>query len=281
MTQSLLIMAAGTSSRMKLSISKNIGSFATEQANIRTKGLIEIGEDGKPLLYYLLRNAQEAGYKTIYLITAADATFFSSTIRSLPNLNQLRFVFVTQHIPKGRIKPLGTADAVFQALEQFSELKTKNFSVCNSDNLYTVNAFRKLRSIEQGSGLIAYDSDFLNFSKEKIAGFALLIFNMDFYLENIIEKPATTDFINAADNHESLYISMNAFTFDGNVLYSFLRDCPINLDRDEKELPTALLNMIQAHPTSVKGIPMQEHVPDLTTKKDLLLLADYLSSQKR
>ena len=281
MTQSLLIMAAGTSSRMKLSISKNIGSFATEQANIRTKGLIEIGEDGKPLLYYLLRNAQEAGYKTIYLITAADATFFSSTIRSLPNLNQLRFVFVTQHIPKGRIKPLGTADAVFQALEQFSELKTKNFSVCNSDNLYTVNAFRKLRSIEQGSGLIAYDSDFLNFSKEKIAGFALLIFNMDFYLENIIEKPATTDFINAADNHESLYISMNAFTFDGNVLYSFLRDCPINLDRDEKELPTALLNMIQAHPTSVKGIPMQEHVPDLTTKKDLLLLVDYLSSQKR
>ena len=281
MTQSLLIMAAGTSSRMKLSISKNIGSFATEQANIRTKGLIEIGEDGKPLLYYLLRNAQEAGYKTIYLITAADATFFSSIIRSLPNLNQLRFVFVTQHIPKGRIKPLGTADAVFQALEQFSELQTNNFSVCNSDNLYTVNAFRKLRSIQLGSGLIAYDSDFLNFSKEKIAGFALLIFNMDFYLENIIEKPATTDFINAADNHESLYISMNAFTFDGNVLYSFLRDCPINLDRDEKELPTALLNMIQAHPTSVKGIPMQEHVPDLTTKKDLLLLADYLSSQKR
>ena len=281
MTQSLLIMAAGTSSRMKLSISKNIGSFATEQANIRTKGLIEIGEDGKPLLYYLLRNAQEAGYKTIYLITAADATFFSSTIRSLPNLNQLRFVFVTQHIPKGRIKPLGTADAVFQALEQFSELKTKNFSVCNSDNLYTVNAFRKLRSIQLGSGLIAYDSDFLNFSKEKIAGFALLVFNMDFYLESIIEKPAALDFKKAANNNGKVYISMNAFTFEGNVLYSFLRDCPINLDRDEKELPTALLNMIQAHPTSVKGIPMQEHVPDLTTKKDLLLLADYLSSQKR
>ena len=281
MTQSLLIMAAGTSSRMKLSISKNIGSFATEQANIRTKGLIEIGEDGKPLLYYLLRNAQEAGYKTIYLITAADATFFSSTIRSLPNLNQLRFVFVTQHIPKGRIKPLGTADAVFQALEQFSELQTNNFSVCNSDNLYTVNAFRKLRSIQLGSGLIAYDSDFLNFSKEKIAGFALLVFNMDFYLESIIEKPAVLDFKKAANNNGKVYISMNAFTFEGNVLYSFLRDCPINLDRDEKELPTALLNMIQAHPTSVKGIPMQEHVPDLTTKKDLLLLVDYLSSQKR
>ena len=281
MTQSLLIMAAGASSRMKSSVAKDIGTVATEQANNRTKGLIEIGEDGKPLLYYLLWNAQEAGYKTIYLITAADATFFRSTIRSLPNLDQLHFVFVTQHIPKGRTKPLGTADAIFQALEQFPELQTNCFSVCNSDNLYTVSAFRKLRSIEKGSGLIAYDSDFLNFSKEKIAGFALLIFNPDFYLENIIEKPATTDFKNAADNHESLYISMNAFTFDGNVFFSFLRDCPINIDRDEKELPTALLNMIQVYPTSVRGIPMQEHVPDLTTKGDLLLLEDYLNLQKR
>ncbi len=281
MIQSLLIMAAGASSRMKSSVAKDIGTVATEQANNRTKGLIEIGEDGKPLLYYLLRNAQVAGYKTIYLITAADATFFRSTIRSLPNLNQLHLVFVTQHIPNGRTKPLGTADAVFQALEQFPELQTNRFSVCNSDNLYTVSAFRKLRSLEQGSGLIAYDSKSLNFTKEKIAGFALLVLDSDFYLQNIVEKPATTDFKNAADNHESLYISMNAFTFDGNVFFSFLRDCPINLNRDEKELPTALLNMIEVYPNSVRGIPMQEHVPDLTTKEDLLLLEDYLNLQKR
>ena len=87
-------MAAGASSRMKSSVAKDIGTVATEQANNRTKGLIEIGEDGKPLLYYLLWNAQEAGYKTIYLITAADATFFRSTIRSLPNLNQLHLVLM-------------------------------------------------------------------------------------------------------------------------------------------------------------------------------------------
>lgn len=280
MIQSLLIMAAGASSRMKASEAKDIGTAATEQANNRTKGLIEIGEDGKPLLYYLLRNAQEAGYKTIYLITAADASFFHSTMRSLPNLDQLQFVFVTQHIPQGRTKPLGTADAVFQALEQFPVLQKNRFSVCNSDNLYSVNAFRRLRSIEQGSGLIAYDSKSLNFTKEKIAGFALLVFDSDFYLQNIVEKPATADLNKAIDEHGSVYISMNAFTFDGNVLYSFLSDCPIHLDRDEKELPTALLHMIQEHPRSVKGIPMQEHVPDLTTKKDLLLLAHYLKTQK-
>ncbi len=280
MIQSLLIMAAGASSRMKTSVSKDIGTVATEQANNRTKGLIEIGANGKPLLYYLLRNAQEAGYKTIYLITAADASFFRSTIRSLPNLDQLHFVFVTQHIPQGRTKPLGTADAVFQALEQFPVLQKNRFSVCNSDNLYSVHAFRRLRSIVQGSGLIAYDSNSLNFTKEIIQGFALLVFDSDFYLQNIVEKPAAADLKNAANEHGSVYISMNAFTFDGNVLYSFLSDCPIHLDRNEKELPTALLNMIQEHPRSVKGIPMQEHVPDLTTKKDLLLLEHYLKAQK-
>jgi len=280
MIQSLLIMAAGASSRMKASVAKDIGTAATEQANNRTKGLIEIGENGKPLLYYLLRNAQEVGYKTIYLITAADASFFRSTMRSLPNLDQLHFVFVIQHIPQGRTKPLGTADAVFQALEQFPVLQKNRFSVCNSDNLYSVNAFRRLSSIEQGSGLIAYDLKSLNFTKEKIAGFALLVFDSDFYLENIVEKPAAADLNKAIDEHGSVYISMNAFTFDGNILYSFLSDCPIHLDRDEKELPTALLHMIQEHPRSVKGIPMQEHVPDLTTKKDLLLLAHYLKTQK-
>jgi len=280
MIQSLLIMAAGASSRMKASEAEDIRTAATEQANNRTKGLIEIGEDGKPLLYYLLRNAQEAGYKTIYLITATDASFFRSTIRSLPNLDQLHFVFVTQHIPNGRTKPLGTADAVYQALEQFPVLQRNRFSVCNSDNLYSVNAFRRLRSIEQGSGLIAYDLKSLNFTKEKIAGFALLVFDSDFCLQNIIEKPAAADLNKVIVEHGSVYISMNAFTFDGNILYSFLSDCPIHLDRDEKELPTALLHMIQEHPRSVKGIPMQEHVPDLTTKKDLLLLAHYLKAQK-
>ena len=218
-----------------------------------------------------MRNAQEAGYKTIYLITATDATFFHSTICSFPNLDQLHFVFVNQNIPKGRTKPLVTADAVFQALEQFPELQINRIFVCNSDNLYSVNTFRRLRSLVQGSGLIAYDSNLFNFSKEKIVGFALLIFNSDFYLENIIEKPSTTDFNSAADNHESLYISMNEFTFDGNVFFSLLGDCPINLNRNKKELQTALLNMIQVYPTSMKGIHIQEHVTDLTTKDDLLL----------
>ena len=44
---------------------------------------------------------------------------------------------------RGRVKPSGTADALFQALFQFKELRSKDFCVCNSDNLYSVSAFEK------------------------------------------------------------------------------------------------------------------------------------------
>ncbi|MDC1285549.1 NTP transferase domain-containing protein [Flavobacteriaceae bacterium] len=127
MIQSLLIMAAGASSRMKSSVAKNIGTVATEQANNRTKGLIEIGEDGKPLLYYLLRNAQEAGYKTIYLITAADVTFFRSTIRSLPNLNQLHLVFCNPTHSKAKNKTLGYSRCRFSGFRTISRTTNKLF----------------------------------------------------------------------------------------------------------------------------------------------------------
>ena len=43
--------------------------------------------------------------------------------------------FAIQKIPDNRVKPLGTADAVQQGLEQFPEWEGSKFTVCNSDNL--------------------------------------------------------------------------------------------------------------------------------------------------
>ena len=54
--------------------------------------------------------------------------------QSFENIN---IQFVKQYIPKGREKPLGTSDAVVQALDQFPELKQNIFTVCNGDNLYS------------------------------------------------------------------------------------------------------------------------------------------------
>jgi glucose-1-phosphate adenylyltransferase len=276
MNTSLLILAAGMSSRMKASSSNQIEDKKLHQANTRSKGLIEIGPDSKPLIYYLLFNAQQAGYKTIFLITGKDSSLFRRIIQGFLDLDQLQIKFVTQHIPSTRAKPWGTADAVFQALEQFPDLKKEYFSVCNSDNLYSVKAFQNIKEIEGGGALIAYDMDFLKFNKKKISGFALLVFDLNFNLQEIIEKPDPDDFKNYSDSKGSLYVSMNLFTFSGDQFYSFLKECPVHPTRNEKELPSAILNMVHASPGSFIGIPMQEHVPDLTNKEDILHFENHL-----
>tara|TARA_B100000767_G_scaffold275531_1_gene313088 strand:- start:55037 stop:55867 length:831 start_codon:yes stop_codon:yes gene_type:complete len=269
-------MAAGMSSRMKASSSDQIEDKKINQANTRSKGLIEIGEDSKPLLYYLLLNAQQAGYKTIYLITGKDSSPFRLSIKNFSSLDHLQINYVTQHTPSTRIKPWGTADAVYQALEQFPNLKKEYFSVCNSDNFYSINAFRKIKEVEGGGGMIAYDLNFLKFNKKKIAGFALLVFDSNFRLQKIIEKPNLNDFKKQINSEGCLYISMNLYSFNGGHFYSFLKDCPVNPIRNEKELPTAILNMVLAKPGSVVGIPLQEHVPDLTVKGDIEYFENHL-----
>ena len=69
---------------------------------------------------------------------------------------------------------------------------------------------------------------------------------------------------------------MNIFLFDGALFYPFLKDCNIHAERNEKELPSAILHMITIHSEAMKGIPLSEHVPDLTSKSDILEMNDYL-----
>ena len=69
---------------------------------------------------------------------------------------------------------------------------------------------------------------------------------------------------------------MNAFKFNGSTLYTHLKNCPVNTERDEKELPTVLLNSVKANPNTTLGIPFSEHVPDLTAKEDIADVKEYL-----
>ena len=68
---------------------------------------------------------------------------------------------------------------------------------------------------------------------------------------------------------------MNIFLFDGNFFFKFLKNCPPHPKRDEKEIPTALSNMINDN-IKVIGIPIAEHVPDLTSKGDIIELEKFL-----
>ncbi|MBT4297396.1 MAG: NTP transferase domain-containing protein [Flavobacteriaceae bacterium] len=279
MNDSLIILAAGLSSRMKKSVSsKNLSKRSIEQANSRDKGLIGIDKNGRPLIHYLLINAKSAGFKTIYLVIGQNSDSFKSYFDE-NKYDGLDIEFAVQYLEKNKLKPSGTADALFQAITQFPILKSSNFCVCNSDNLYSAKALRSIRSTSFSNAFISYDKSFLNFSSAKVSSFSILKLNKNGYLVNILEKPTTKDFDLFKDNGGKIRVSMNLFKFNGSVFYDYLKNCPFDVLRNEKELPTAVLNLAKDQPSSVYGIPFEEHVPDLTSKDDIIVLNKLLNQK--
>ena len=276
---SLIILAAGLSSRMKKSVSsKNLSKRSIEQANSRDKGLIGIDKNGRPLIHYLLINAKIAGFKVIYLVIGQNSDSFKSYFDE-NKYDGLDIEFAVQYLEKNKLKPSGTADALFQAITQFPILKSSNFCVCNSDNLYSAKALRSIRSTSFSNAFISYDKSYLNFSSEKVSSFSILKLNKNGYLVNILEKPTTKDFDLFKDNGGKIRVSMNLFKFNGSVFYDYLKNCPFDVLRNEKELPTAVLNLAKDQPSSVYGIPFEEHVPDLTSKDDIIVLNKLLNQK--
>lgn len=281
MHTNLIILAGGASSRMKKQTTViDLSEQEIVEANQRSKSLISVNPEGRPILDYLLYNAKLAGYKNIYIVVGKQSELFKKFYGSKEKDNAfhgLNISFATQHIPQGRIKPFGTADAVYQAVTQYSELNTQYYTVCNSDNLYSSNAFLALRKTTSDHAFIGYDRDALEFSMERIARFALAKLNVKNQLVDIIEKPALDEVDGYKDVFGVLRVSMNIFKFKGTTFFKYLKDCPVHVTRNEKELPTALLNMVKDHPSTVEGIPLSEHVPDLTVKEDISIVKNYLA----
>jgi glucose-1-phosphate adenylyltransferase len=280
MHTNLIILAGGASSRMKKeAVVKNLSEEEIAQANERSKGLIGVGPNGRPLMDYLLLNAKKAGYKNIYIIIGEQGELFKSFYGNKDknnNFHSLNVSFAVQYIPEGRMKPFGTADALFQAVEQYPELNTQFYSVCNSDNLYSAEALYALRETDSPNAFISYDRDAMEFPAERISRFAVAKLNQNSCLLDIIEKPEADVVESFKDADGKIRVSMNAFKFKGEVLYPYLKNCPIHPERDEKELPTVLLNLLQDFPNTALGIPFSEHVPDLTAKEDIVEVKAYL-----
>lgn len=280
MHNNLIILAGGASSRMKKQVTiDNLTEKEIAEANERSKGLIGVGPNGRPLLDYLLLNAKNAGYKNIYIIIGEQGDLFKEFYGSENknnNFHGLNISFATQYIPEGRIKPFGTADALFQALEQYPELNSQDYSVCNSDNLYSLNALLALRETNSPNAFISYDRDAMEFPSERISRFAIAKLDKNNQLLDILEKPTAANLESYKDVEGKLRVSMNAFKFKGDLIYPYVKDCPVNPERDEKELPTVLLNALKENPNTTLGIPFSEHVPDLTAKEDIAEVKEYL-----
>ena len=276
MTKTIVVLAAGMSSRMKKSADSEIDTKKADEANKKSKSLITFGN--KPFIYFLLKNISNAGFETVIMVVGNDHDDFKSQIDLLDVTSKLEIKYATQKIPKDRVKPFGTADAVFQTMEQIPELQNESFCVCNSDNLYSSSSFKLIRENSFENAVLAYDRDSLEFPLERVSSFSILMMDKDFNLVNFIEKPTPEQVSENLDENGKIRVSMNIFKFNGNHAFDFIKNCPINPIRIEKELPSAIVNMISDNSFYMKGIPIAEHVPDLTSKADINIIQKLIDS---
>ena len=87
MTETIMILAAGMSSRMKKSDSDELNKSKIEEANKKSKSLISFGKEGKPFIYFLLDNIIKAGYKNLILVVGKDYTDFEKNINKYKDLS--------------------------------------------------------------------------------------------------------------------------------------------------------------------------------------------------
>ncbi len=275
----IIILAGGISSRMKKSAERaqELERSLIEDAAQKSKSMIGVGAGHRPFLDYLLYNVQESGYREVVLLIGEKDESIKEYYKEKGQRSafaKISMTYVVQPIPAGRVKPLGTADAVLRVLEARQDWEKKQFTVCNSDNLYTPAALRQLLDSPERNSMIDYDFQGLRFPAERIYQFAILRTDPDGYLEDILEKPSEEEIKERSGRSG---VSMNIFRFSYDDILPFVQRVPLHSVRNEKELPEAVRMMVREHPRSMKTYRYSEYVPDLTTVSDIPEVQKYIA----
>lgn len=285
MDRNLVILAGGISSRMKKPLEDEklqVEERLLEDADHKSKSMIGVGKNYRPFLDYLLFNASKAGYQDVVIVIGEKDDSIREYYGKLDKGNifmGLSISYAIQRVPEGRIKPMGTADALFQALKIRPDWKGKKFSVCNSDNLYSQKALLLMLETPFENAMPDYDRSAMNFELSRIEKFAVTQKDEENFLVDIIEKPSALQIEKAKDKNGVVGVSMNLFRLDYDMFYPFAEKVPFNPERQEKELPDAIKLMLKQYPKTLYCYPFAEHVPDLTNKSDILPVKKYLEKE--
>jgi ADP-glucose pyrophosphorylase len=278
----LIVLAAGLSSRMRRAAQSNLDPALLRDAESKSKSMISLGEGGRPFLDYLLYNVWQAGYRDVVLVVGENDTSIRRHYGPSDSDNQyhgLTIGYATQRIPPGRVKPLGTADALLQGLRSRPDWEHQRVTVCNSDNLYSARALALLLASPASCSVIDYDRDALRFPPERIGQFGIFDKRDDGTVLEIIEKPTLDDIARCSDARGRVGVSMNLWRFRSSLITPALEQTPLDPLRNERELPTAVTLMLRKHPGSLTAYPVAEYVPDLTMRDDIAFVKEFIDRE--
>ncbi len=284
MHPNIIILAGGASSRMKNASASNvmIQQDLLRQAQERAKSMLGVGPNSRPFLDYLLSNVAQAGYRSVVIVVGERDTSvrdYYEKGHGTAQWPQLDISYAVQRIPDGRTTPCGAADALLQGLNATPSWRGQKFTVCNSDNLYSVQALRLLLNDTHANAMIDYDRSALQFDHDRIMQFAVIIKNQDGSLVDIVEKPSSEVIVCAVDASGRIGVSMNIFRFDYDMILPILEVQTFDPLRNEKDIPAAIRGLLKQHPNNVFAIPLAEHVIDLTHPSDIAVVRKYLQRE--
>lgn len=241
MLNKVLISAAGRGTRM-LHLSKD-----------RPKHLIEI--NGRPFLYYLLKNLKDAGFNDFILVVGYKKEMMDDFVNRYQN--EFKIQIINQFEILGEEK-YGTA----LPLECVKDIiGNENFLAVYGDNLYSINDLKALNFVDNYN----YIGGLAHPHPEK---YGVLIRDGEDFLEKIIEKPTT---------------------FVGNLintgLYKFTPEIFTKLPlltlspRDEYELTDAITMLAKEKKVKIKEI--KDFWLDFGKPEDVQTISEFLKNNNK
>jgi glucose-1-phosphate adenylyltransferase len=269
----IVILAGGVSSRMREALAvSGVEERLLREADERPKGMLSIGPGGRPFLDYLLFNVRSAGIMDVVIVVGEQDRSVRERYGLRDGDNEfhgLRISYAVQRIPAGRTKPLGTADAVLTAMRVKEAWRGRSFVVCNSDNLYSVQALGAMVHADSPGALIEYDRGGLGLDRARVDTYATVVTGADGFVKEIVEKPSTEVLSRILRDHPTSGVSMNIYRLPFDLIEPILETMPMHPERGEKELPTAVGKLVRKDPTCVAAVRRTEPVPDLTRRTDI------------
>jgi len=267
----VVILAAGASSRMKRV--DGVSEDVANEVSSRPKAMLRVGPGDVPFLELLLNRIKQEGSNCVIVVVGEKDLVTKPYFSSNP-IEGLDIRYVVQTIPQGRIKPLGTADALETALLSNPDLSTHSIVVCNGDNMPPDGSFREIFKLN--CGMLAYDASKLGLPEDRVAAFAVVDIDSEGYLMQIVEKPSKEMRPEFIQSDGVLRVSMNVFKMSFSDFVVALKDCPLDAVRHEKELPTALGRWVTENPCQMISMPYEGEFLDLTHPTDFLFVTNKL-----
>jgi dTDP-glucose pyrophosphorylase len=261
-----VILARGLGTRMRRQ--EEGVELSAEQRAAAESGQKAMIRFGRPFLDYVLADLAEAGYRQVCLVIGPEHREIREYYGTLET-TRLSIDFAVQHEPRG------TADAV-AAAEQFAA--GDHFLAINSDNLYPHAALTALRELP-GAGLALFEQESLlaggNFTRERVARFAIGKIDGQGLLERVIEKP---DEATLAALPRPVYLSMNCWRF-GPAIFQGCKSIQLS-PRGELEITDAVQYTIDKLGEKMHVAKISAPVLDLTSRSDIAGMAKRLEGKE-